>query len=235
MLNINRIYSLILIPLVALFTLVTPIGMEALASSGNGSVLDKYGNDSEKTKDGNQENSKENTKDNQTNNVSLTNNENEDSSKQLIILLFQLVFYTIIVVLMIYGLVKFLSVRQKKLQQNNIFNVLGGVSVGNQKSLQLVKVANKVYFIGVGEDVTLLKEINDETEISNLEAEIEAKQTSPIANQINRLLNKQGEKAESNTDFRSFQNLMKQTMEKQKEKRNSIEQKLKNSNDKDEK
>ena len=45
---------------------------------------------------------------------------------------------------------------------------LGGISLGQQKSIQLVVVGESYYLIGVGEDIRLLKEITDPDEIEHL-------------------------------------------------------------------
>lgn len=57
---------------------------------------------------------------------------------------------------------------------------LGGISVGSQKSVQLVKVGNSLYLVGVGEDVNMLKEITDEHECKSLIALYNEKQIQPI-------------------------------------------------------
>ena len=45
---------------------------------------------------------------------------------------------------------------------------MGGISLGQQKSVQLVVIGNQYYLIGVGDDIRLLKEITDRTEIETL-------------------------------------------------------------------
>jgi flagellar protein FliO/FliZ len=265
-LNSNHKNSIFLIPLVALFTFVMVFSsMEVHADDHTKSVADKYreSNNNEDTKtdetDGNTTNDESNevSEGNTTDGESDTTTGNttdgvddatvvnttptlvggESAGKNLFVLLIQLVFYTGIVVFMIYALIKFLSVRQRKLQRNNVFQVVSGVSVGNNKTLQLVKAGNKMYFIGVGDNVTLLKEIEDENEIASLQEDIEASEASPLATGIGRLLNKK----EANTsdennksEFSTFQKLMKNTMEKQKEKRNTLENELRNRSNEDE-
>ena len=45
---------------------------------------------------------------------------------------------------------------------------LGGLSLGAQKSVQLLQVGKTLYLVGVGEDVQLLREITDPEEVEAL-------------------------------------------------------------------
>lgn len=45
---------------------------------------------------------------------------------------------------------------------------LGGISLGQNKSVQVIRVGEKVYLLGVGENVELLKEISDQNLIDEL-------------------------------------------------------------------
>ena len=47
---------------------------------------------------------------------------------------------------------KFLNKRNIKYQQNSVIKNVGGMSVGPQKSVQLLLIGNKIYVVGVGED-----------------------------------------------------------------------------------
>ncbi|HJH11662.1 MAG TPA: flagellar biosynthetic protein FliO [Metalysinibacillus jejuensis] len=85
------------------------------------------------------------------------------------------------VVVLLYLVLKFLNTRNLKYQQNQMVQNLGGVSVGAQKSVQLLQIGSKIYVIGVGEDVQLLKEITDEIEVDTLYKLYEDKQTLAAA------------------------------------------------------
>ncbi|KPC99928.1 Flagellar biosynthesis protein, FliO [Geobacillus sp. BCO2] len=45
---------------------------------------------------------------------------------------------------------------------------LGGTSVGTNRSVQLIKVGRRLFVIGVGDSIQLLKEIEDEQEMNEL-------------------------------------------------------------------
>ena len=74
----------------------------------------------------------------------------------------KMVFALLLVLALIYLLIKFLSKRNKLFHQVKALENLGGISVGQQKSIQVVRIGSKVFLVGVGENVELLQEITDE-------------------------------------------------------------------------
>ncbi|MGE6205215.1 flagellar biosynthetic protein FliO [Guptibacillus hwajinpoensis] len=92
----------------------------------------------------------------------------EGANTNIFFLLIKLVFYTIVVVGLIYLLIRFLSKRQQKLQNHSVFTPIGGTPLGNNKSVQMVKVGDSLYMIGVGDNVNLLKEIEDKEEVERI-------------------------------------------------------------------
>ncbi|MDP4551476.1 flagellar biosynthetic protein FliO [Alkalihalobacillus macyae] len=135
--------------LLASFLLTAP--EEALgATDGEGSVKDWL------TEDGNAPSQEEEPE------------EVESADTNIFFLLLKLVFYTIVVVGLIYLLIRFLSKRQHKLQHHSVFTPIGGTPLGNNKSVQMIKVGNSLYMLGVGDTVNLLKEISDEEEVQSI-------------------------------------------------------------------
>lgn len=63
---------------------------------------------------------------------------------------------------------KFLNKRNVNYQQNSIVQNIGGLSVGAQKSVQLLHIGNSLYVVGVGEDIHLLKEIASPEEVEQI-------------------------------------------------------------------
>ena len=163
-------------------------------------------------------------------------NTTEDTS--LVVIIFKLIFYTLLILVMIYALIKFLALRQKKLQPNQAVKLMGGTPLGNNKSLQLVKVGEKVYLIGVGDQVTLIKEFSESDEINNIETDLENQSTlftSPLANISTSIVNFSKEKISKRMESKpnlSFEHLFKQSLNKQKGKQDQLKQDL---NEEDEK
>jgi flagellar protein FliO/FliZ len=80
------------------------------------------------------------------------------------------------VLFLVYFLLKFVTKRNRIFQQGQSIVNLGGTSLGQNKSIQMVKVGNRLFVIGVGESISLLKEIDDEQERIQLIEDFERKQ-----------------------------------------------------------
>ncbi|MFC5463754.1 flagellar biosynthetic protein FliO [Lederbergia graminis] len=76
----------------------------------------------------------------------------------------QMIFALIFVIAILYFLLRFINKRSQSFQQNRLIQNIGGTSLGGNKSIQIVKVGNQLFIVGVGEDITLLKEITDKEE-----------------------------------------------------------------------
>jgi len=120
--------------------------------------------------------------------------------------LFALVF----VLGLLFGLLKFVNRKNKLYDKNRLMKNMGGISLGQHKSIQLVVIGESYYLIGVGDDIRLLKEITDSDEIDKL-VEFYAGDTSTeiASGMLNRILAKVAgkskkdlnPKAEETTDF----------------------------------
>jgi flagellar protein FliO/FliZ len=76
----------------------------------------------------------------------------------------KMVFALIFVIALIYFLLKFINQKSKSFQQTKLIHNLGGTPLGGNRSVQLVKVGERVLVLGVGEDIQLLKEIDGKEE-----------------------------------------------------------------------
>ncbi len=65
-------------------------------------------------------------------------------------------------------LLRFMNKRNRSFDQNRLMTNMGGVPLGQHKSIQLVKMGNHYFVVGVGENVQLLREIDDPDEIADL-------------------------------------------------------------------
>lgn len=80
----------------------------------------------------------------------------------------RMIFATIFVVALLYILLKFINKKSKSYQKANSVENLGGTSLGANRSVQLVKVGGRILVIGVGENIQLLKEIDNPEEYEQL-------------------------------------------------------------------
>ncbi len=83
-------------------------------------------------------------------------------------MLLQLVFALLFVIALIYLFLRFMSKRSLSYRSTLALQNLGGVSLGANRSVQLVKVGERLLVVGVGETIQLLKEIDDPDEIERL-------------------------------------------------------------------
>ncbi len=86
------------------------------------------------------------------------------SAKDYVKTLFALLF----VIGLLFTILKFVNGKNRMYNKTRLMKNLGGISLGQHKSIQLVVIGDSYYLIGVGEDIRLLKEITDPTEIEQL-------------------------------------------------------------------
>lgn len=99
-------------------------------------------------------------------------------------------FALIFVVGLLYAMLKFMSRKNRLYDKNRLMKNLGGLSLGQQKSVQLIVVGDAYYLVGVGEDIRLLKEITDEKEIASLLAYYEEVDDDSYQGPMEKLLQK---------------------------------------------
>lgn len=80
----------------------------------------------------------------------------------------RMILATIFVVVLLYLVLRFVGKKSKSYQKANSVENLGGTSLGANRSVQLVKVGGRILVIGVGENIQLLKEIDDPKEYEQL-------------------------------------------------------------------
>lgn len=86
----------------------------------------------------------------------------------------------IVVIALLYGLLRFVNKRAKTFQETKALHLVSGVSLGQNKSVQLVKVGETLLVVGVGDQVQLLKEITDPDEITAILAKQQAGDEEPF-------------------------------------------------------
>lgn len=88
----------------------------------------------------------------------------------------KIVLALVFVIGLLLVILKFLNKRNLAYQQNTIIKNIGGLSVGQQKSVQLLHIGNRIYVVGVGEDIQLIKEIESADEVEQLLNQIDQNQ-----------------------------------------------------------
>lgn len=136
----------------------------------------------------------------------------------------KMVLALIFVVALFYGLMKFLNKRNLTFQRNQMVQNLGGLSLGAQKSVQLLQIGKTIYLVGVGEDVQLIREITDPQEVEELLALYNEKQefaaTSPyITEVISKFKRKNKQNSSTSTQQDSFGELFEKKISEIKQER----------------
>ncbi|WP_227395528.1 flagellar biosynthetic protein FliO [Jeotgalibacillus aurantiacus] len=137
-----------------------------------------------------------------------------------------------LVIVLLYGLLKFVNSKTRNFQQSKMIRNLGGTTLGGNRSIQIVKVAGSYYILGVGEDVQLIKEVTSEEEIEELEAFYDEKnhqavQTSPLSNLLSVKKKIAGSQSAKASNESSFTKLFESQLKQQKEDRKRIFEKAK--------
>lgn len=92
----------------------------------------------------------------------------EGDSINVFSLLIKILFSLGLIILLIYGMVRFLAVRNRHFQKGSVFANLGGIALGQNKSLQLIKVGSSLYLVGVADQIQLIRHIDNPEEIEEL-------------------------------------------------------------------
>ncbi|MFC9596858.1 flagellar biosynthetic protein FliO [Peribacillus butanolivorans] len=141
----------------------------------------------------------------------------------------RMIFATIFVVGLLYIILKFINKKSKSYQKANSVENLGGTSLGANRSVQLVKVGGRILVVGVGENIQLLKEIDNPEEYEQLMKDYNEKMDQMIqpGEFATKLKNKWLKKREIETNSFSseFKNQLDQMSDSRKKLLNELERK----------
>ncbi|MFJ7681020.1 flagellar biosynthetic protein FliO [Peribacillus butanolivorans] len=141
----------------------------------------------------------------------------------------RMIFATIFVVGLLYIILKFINKKSKSYQKANSVENLGGTSLGANRSVQLVKVGDRILVVGVGDNIQLLKEIDNPEEYEQLMKDYNEKMDQMIqpGEFATKLKNKWLKKREIETNSFSsdFKNQLYQMSDSRKKLLNELERK----------
>ncbi|NEU29361.1 hypothetical protein GN156_00985 [bacterium LRH843] len=116
-----------------------------------------------------------------------TDNPTVFEQQNLFVVIGKLIAALLFVVLLIYFMLRFLSKRTQVYRSTQLLQNLGGVQLGANRSVQLVKVGKRLFVVGVGETIQLLKEIDEKEEIDQM-LSLKEEQFEKYDQPINKLL-----------------------------------------------
>ncbi len=80
-------------------------------------------------------------------------------------------FALFLVLLLLYVTLRFIKKKNQTFGLTKNMMNLGGTSLGGNRSVQLVKIGDRILVVGVGEDIQLLKEIDSKEEVQHILSE----------------------------------------------------------------
>ena len=145
----------------------------------------------------------------------------------------KMIFALLLILALIYGLLWFLKKRRSYEQVGALENI-GGISVGTNKSVQIVRIGSSMYLLGVGENVELLKELSAE-EAEQVQLDKSQSPSVPAASFLQGMLRKKGTKEgqQSGNIERDFQASFQKELDKLKENRHQLMDNYKKKDDRD--
>jgi len=134
----------------------------------------------------------------------------------------KMVFALLLILALIYTLLWFLKKRRSYEKAGSLENI-GGISVGQQKSVQIIRIGDKMYLLGVGSNVELLKELSEE-ESENILQDMNQSSASPAGSFVQDILKKWNYKRTNETQAteKQFKKSFKQELDKLKEQRHQM-------------
>lgn len=112
----------------------------------------------------------------------------------------RMIFAFIFVIALLLALLKFLNRKNRMFEQHRLMKNMGGLSLGQQKSVQLVMIGDTYYLVGVGDEVRLLKEIVDPEEIRQLESYLGEDAMNPSSGFVSKIISFISERRKRSSD-----------------------------------
>jgi len=150
------------------------------------------------------------------------NQSDDEESPSLVWNIVKLVLALGFIIILIYGLLKFVNRRNQMISNVRTMQNLGGISLGQQKSMQLVRIGDRYYVVGVGDNVELLTEITDEHTIKELSNTAEDEPLNPGARLASILSKNKNESPQESDSSIQFQQLFQSELKSLKEKREKV-------------
>lgn len=143
-------YSMIMIfLLISLFSSQPATFAAGSSSSGEGYVSDSYQSGKE-------------------NNPVQTEKVADSPSPSLFPLFMKFIGSFVLVIVLLFLLLRYLSKRSQGMQASGPILPLGGQMLGNNRSLQVLLIGQTIYIVGVGENVTLIRTVSQGEEFQQL-------------------------------------------------------------------
>ncbi|MEW9697710.1 flagellar biosynthetic protein FliO [Paenibacillus sp. SI8] len=81
-------------------------------------------------------------------------------------MILKVIFFLILIILLFFVLIKYIAKKNKGSFFGNPVRSLGGVPLGQNKSIQVVEIGHSLFVVGVGDNIQLLDKISDADEVA---------------------------------------------------------------------
>lgn len=128
----------------------------------------------------------------------------------------KMILATVFVVALLYFVLKFVNKKGSLYKRSQIIENLGGTSLGTNRSVQIIKIGNRLLVVGVGENIHLITEINDEKEYEQIITDYNSKmdQMAEPSDFISKMIKKVKDRTRVNAEGNpSFQLLLKKQLD----------------------
>lgn len=156
-------------------------------------------------------------------NLTITDTEPPEIAPQFSLFDFVKMFFALAVVIaLIYIILRFINKKNRIFGQMKAMENLGGITLGPNRSIQLVRIGEAVFIVGVGETIQLLKEITSQAEIDKLMSQIDIGSVQVGQTIIDKILPKKND-----SSSKSFSHMLKGQLEDLAEGRKKLYEKIK--------
>lgn len=120
----------------------------------------------------------------------------------------KMIVATVFVIILLYFILRMINKRSLHFNESQTIQNLGGTSLGTNRSVQLIRVGKRIFLIGVGENVQLLKEFDHEDEIREIIENYNEKmdqmlKPTDLVSRLSKIFQKEKENAEEKSSFSS--------------------------------
>ncbi|TVY10683.1 flagellar protein [Paenibacillus cremeus] len=153
------------------------------------------------------------------------------------VMIVQVIFFLLLIIGIFFVIVKVIS-KKNAFLTGRALRSLGGLPLGQNKSIQVVVIGKSLYIVGVGDNIQLLEKIEDESEVETLTEMMSAGAAfnGPSLESIGDWLKKFGKKPETEEEIEmtaSFQEVFQNKMQRMKGRQEVMEQMLKDDKNQD--
>lgn len=144
------------------------------------------------------------------------------------------IFCLVLIIALFFVIIKVISQKNKLMMSGRSVKLIGGVSIGQNKSIQVVEVGHSLYVVGVGDNVQLISKIEDAEEIEFIVDHMQVRRNMDFPSLGKWFKSLKGEKHIEEEDLStSFQQVFHEKMERISNRKQRVDELFHNDNESD--